>query len=457
MMDDTIAGVSTAVGNAGISIIRMSGPDAFIIAEKVFKGKIPIKNQLSHTIQYGRIVSIEGVIDEVLLSKMAEPRTYTCEDIIEINCHGGYVVTSRILSLLISFGARPAEPGEFTKRAFINGRIDLSQAEAVMDVIQARSAKGSQIALKQLEGRLSEKVTKITSMLIDTLAKLEVNLDYPEYDVEELSREDVKKATGPAIEELSQLIKSFHYGKILREGMDVVIMGKPNVGKSSLMNRLSRKNRSIVTEIPGTTRDAIEEYINLSGIPIKLTDTAGVRETSDLVESIGVERSVEALKKSDIAILLFDASDYPKTEDKHLYDLVSNHQDQFIVVFNKCDLVQDPIVMATLEVQYPDSLFVSVVKDEGIGLLESKLIEFATLNALDIDNQVLVTNARHEHQLRLSLDALHFAVKAVDSCMTLDVIALELKTALEELGRITGQLVSKDIIDAIFSRFCLGK
>lgn len=455
---DTIAGISTAVGNAGISIIRMSGEDSFLVADRIFKGKGSVASQESHTLKYGKIVSDEGkTIDEVLLVKMAAPRTYTRENVVEISCHGGYLVAGKILSLLYSKGARPAEPGEFTKRAFLNGRIDLSQAEAVMDIIQARTGKGSQAALKQLEGELSEKLKIIGAMLVDTLARLEVHLDYPEYDEESLSIKDVTYTAQEVSRELNDLIQSFHYGKILREGMDVVIIGKPNVGKSSLMNRLSRINRSIVTEIPGTTRDAIEETINIGGIPIRLTDTAGIRETEDIIESMGVERSIEALKKSDFAILMFDSSDHRNNDDQRLYDLVRIYQEYYQIVFNKSDLPQSKDGLNALEQLYPDGIRISVVKNEGIDLLEQRLIRYATENTLDSDNQILVTNARHERQLKLALDATRSAAQAARTGLTLDIIAMELKTALEELGRITGQTAGEDVINAIFSRFCIGK
>lgn len=457
-MSETIAGISTAVGNAGISIIRMSGDNVFAIADRIFAGKGSVVDQESHTLKFGRIISDEGeTIDEVLLAKMAAPRTYTRENVVEINCHGGYLTASRILSLLYSKGARPAEPGEFTKRAFLNGRIDLSQAEAVMDIIQSRTKKGSQAALKQLGGELSEKLERIGGIILDALARLEVHLDYPEYDEEAISIKDVSLVAEKASHEINELLKSFHYGKILREGMNVVIIGKPNVGKSSLMNRLSRINRSIVTEIPGTTRDVIEETINIGGIPIRLTDTAGVRETEDIIETIGVEKSIDALKKSDFAILMFDASNPDNIDDKRLYDLLRVYQEHYQIVFNKSDLVQDIVEFEKLTRLYPDSIGISVTKCEGIDTLENKLVRYATENTLDADNQVLVTNSRHERQLRLALDALASAINAADSGLTLDVIALELKTALEELGRITGQTAGEDIINAIFSRFCIGK
>lgn len=457
-MEDTIAGISTAVGNAGLAVIRMSGEKAFEIADKVFRGKVSVKDQKSHTLQYGKIVADNGeVVDEVLLTKMAAPKTYTREDVVEINCHGGYYVTARILGLLIEKGARPAEPGEFTKRAFINGRIDLSQAEAVMDLIQARTDKSSKAAIDQLEGKLSSELNDIIDNLTDTLAHIEVDLDYPEYDHEELSEKEVEDAARKVMSRLDKLISSFHYGKILREGMDVVILGKPNTGKSSLLNYLTRKNRAIVTDIPGTTRDVIEETVNIGGIPVKLTDTAGVRETQDPVESIGVARSLEALKKADLVILMLDASDWDSPEDIRLFELVETENARYIKVFNKMDLLKDGSKAEELKKLHPDGIFVSIAENTGLEVLEKKLIDFALGNKIDHDNQVLVTNARHERQLRLAREALGSALEAIDTGMTLDIIALEIRTALDHLGRITGRTAEDEMINAIFSRFCIGK
>lgn len=457
-MEDTIAGVSTAVGNAGLAVIRMSGERAFEIADKVFRGRKTVMEQKSHTLQYGRIVTCTGEpVDEVLLTKMAAPKTYTMEHVVEINCHGGYYVTGRILGLLYENGARPAEPGEFTKRAFINGRIDLSQAEAVMDVIQARTSKSSRAALNQLEGRLSSELNGIIAGLTETLAGIEVDLDYPEYDHEAFSLKQVEDEACRAMSRLGDLIESFHYGKILREGMDVVIIGKPNTGKSSLLNYLTRKNRAIVTDIPGTTRDVIEETVNIGGIPVKLTDTAGVRETEDPVESIGVARSLEALKTADYVILLMDASDWQSREDKRLLELVKSHQSQYLPVFNKMDLMEDTERIHEMKRHHPGAVFISITGDTGLDVLEKRLMDFASGNKMDLDNQVLVTNARHERQLRLAYDALVSALDAIRTGMTLDIVALELKTALEHLGRITGQTAEEEIINAIFSRFCIGK
>lgn len=458
MINDTIAGVSTAVGNSGISVIRLSGPEAYFIADKVFKGKSSVSDQKTHTIQYGKIISGQNkeVIDEVLLSKMEAPRTYTRENVVEISSHGGYTITMSLLNLLYNNGARPAEPGEFTKRAFLNGRIDLSQAEAVMDIIQARTQRVSNVAVKQLEGSVSQKLNEIRERIIVLLSNIEVNLDYPEYDAEEVTLAQAGKETKGIISELDGLINSFHFGKLLREGMEVAITGRPNVGKSSLMNRLTRKNRSIVTDIPGTTRDTIEEFVNIKGIPVKLVDTAGVRDTLDQVEQQGVERSIKAISEADFVVILTDISQGFLPEDEVLLNKVLVRQKPHALCFNKTDLIKDNKADEFIKA-YPNAILMSISEDIGIDKLEEYIFGFATENRQDIDNQVLITNARHERQLKIAREHLESAFKVSELRMTLDMVALDLKIALEELGKITGHHADEDVINAIFSRFCLGK
>lgn len=459
MINDTIAGVSTAVGNSGISVIRMSGSDSVNIADKIFKGKMKVKNQDSHTIQYGKVFSPETgeIIDEVLLTKMVAPRTYTREDVIEISSHGGYSIARSILDLLYRMGARPAEPGEFTKRAFLNGRIDLSQAEAVMDIIQARTDRVSKVAVKQLEGSLSNKINNIRERIINILSHIEVNLDYPEYDDEEISASMAERETNDILEELNELINSFNFGKLLREGIEVVIAGRPNVGKSSLMNRLTRKNRSIVTDIPGTTRDVIEEYINIKGIPVKLVDTAGVREAEDKVEQLGVERTIKALKEADLVVMISDISEPLSKEDQTILSRIKEDNKPYILVLNKTDLIEEEEKLAKIEKENPQALLISVAADKGVDVLEDAIVKYATENNQDMDNQVLVTNARHENHLRKAKFYLESVISSVRNSMTLDIIAMDLKAALEELGSITGDHADEDVVNAIFSRFCIGK
>lgn len=459
MVNDTIAGISTAVGNSGITVIRLSGPHAVYIADSIFKGKSTVEAQISHTIQYGKIINPQSgeIIDEVLLTKMAGPRTYTKEDVVEINSHGGYTIARTLLNLLYENGARPAEPGEFTKRAFLNGRIDLSQAEAVMDIIQARTQRVSKVAVRQLEGSVSHKLDEIRESLINLLSGIEVNLDYPEYDAEEVTLAQVRSKTKEILYILDELIGTFRFGKLLREGMEVVITGRPNVGKSSLMNRLTRKNRSIVTDIPGTTRDIIEEYINIKGIPVKLVDTAGVRETSDQVELQGVERSIKAISDAEFAIVLVDASQGLVPEDEAIIKKVKEEGKPYILCFNKIDLIGEEVKISSLKSEVPDALLLSISEDKGIDELEKQIFNFATENMQDMDNQVLITNTRHEIQLKKAKSYLEAVYTASQNGMTLDMVALDLKAALEELGKITGHFADEDVINAIFSRFCIGK
>ncbi|MGI6049969.1 MAG: tRNA uridine-5-carboxymethylaminomethyl(34) synthesis GTPase MnmE [Acetivibrionales bacterium] len=459
MINDTIAGISTAVGNSGISVIRMSGPEAVLIADRLFKGKKRVSEQESHTVQYGKILFPETgeSIDEVLLTKMKAPRTYTREDVVEISSHGGYTIARALLNLLYENGARPAEAGEFTKRAFLNGRIDLSQAEAVMDIIQARTERVSKVAIKQLEGDVSQRLNQIRESIILLLSGIEVNLDYPEYDAEEVTINQIEQETEKIIKELDNLIKSFRFGKLLREGMEVVIAGKPNVGKSSLMNRLTRKNKSIVTDIPGTTRDVIEDYINIKGIPVKLLDTAGVRSTHDIVEQQGVERSLKAISDADLIIVIFDSSREIGGEDQSIINKAKEEQKPYILCFNKIDLIEDEEKLEALKMENPHAKFISITEDAGIEKIEESIFNFATENNQDIDNQVLITNARHEHQLKRAKEYLETVLSNCKMRMTLDILALDLKASLEELGKITGHHADEDVVNAIFARFCLGK
>jgi tRNA modification GTPase len=455
---DTIAAISTAVGNSGISIIRISGPNAFSAADRVFKGKGSFQSYKSHTVHYGKIIDPKTniIIDEVLIIKMAAPKTYTREDIVEINCHGGYVTASKILDILYRQEIRPAEAGEFTKRAFINGRIDLAQAEAVMDLISSRTEKSSNIALSQLEGKLSVEVNKLRQSLVEMLAEIEVNLDYPEYDFEEITSEKCSTKLELIKKELEKLIISFSFGKILREGMEVAIIGKPNAGKSSLLNRLSRKNRAIVTEIPGTTRDILEEYVNILGLPIKLIDTAGLRETEDRVEKIGVEKALEVINSADLILFILDANSGFEKEDRDILEKVKNFSNKTMFVVNKTDAT-DPEKFNEIKTEIPECLETSVLEDSGINTLESEIYRFANKSETDMDNQVLVTNARHKMLLTDALKGINTALSAISAGMTLDIISMDIKSAADKLGEITGHMVSEEVVLNIFQRFCVGK
>jgi len=473
--EDTIAAISTPFGSGGIGIIRISGDKAFEIAEKVFRGKKKIKDMKSHTINYGKIIdpSDNSVIDEVLLSKMNKPYTYTREDVVEINCHSGPVVLKKILELLIKTGARLAEPGEFTKRAFLNGRIDLSQAEAVMDIINAKTFKSSKVALQQLEGRLSHKIKEIRNELIELIAKIEVTLDYPEEDVYKIQEEEVYFSLKKLKIKLKELLESFDKGKILREGISIVIAGRPNVGKSSLLNELTGYNRAIVTEIPGTTRDIIEEYININGIPVRLIDTAGIRETRDVVEKIGVGLTKEAINKADLVIMMLDYSEGLTDEDIEILKTI--REKKKIILINKIDLAEntdkydtddsidseiDSKLMELLELNIPNSTRIiktSMIKGIGLNELEEEIARMFLGGEIESTADAMVTNIRHAELIQKTLENIEYAISAYENQIPLDCMTVDIRNAVYHLGEITGESVSEEIINEIFSRFCLGK
>lgn len=456
--NDTIAAISTPHGTGGIGILRISGDKAFDIAASLFEGKKPLEKIKSHTINYGKIVDpFSGqAIDEVLLTKMHKPHTFTKEDVIEINCHGGTVVMMQILELVIKKGARPAEPGEFTKRAFLNGRLDLSQAEAVIDLINAKTAEGSKAAVAQLEGKLSEKISASRKKLIGLIAHIEVTVDYPEHDIEETTGKAVYEDVRVIREELEKIAGGFDKGRILREGIKVVIAGKPNVGKSSLLNELAGKNRAIVTDIPGTTRDIIEEYISVKGIPVRLSDTAGIRETEDPIERIGVERAEKALASADLVIFMLDASRGLDDDDKSILQKISGKK--IIYIINKTDLSDDSKVLE-LEKALKDGRIIkaSMLLGQGLDELEAAIEDMFLKGKVNINNEVLVTNARHKNLLDEATASLKEAGSAYESGLPLDMITIDIKNAAEYLGQITGESVSEDVVKEIFDRFCIGK
>lgn len=455
---DTIAAVATAVGIAGISVIRMSGSESFNIASKIFKGKGNFLEYPSHTIRYGKIIDPDTneIIDEVLISKMAAPKTYTTEDVVEINCHGGFVTAKRILDLLFRLGVRPAEAGEFTKRAFINGRIDLVQAEAIMDLIGSITERSSKATVSQLEGRLSHILNGIRESLVDILARIEVNLDYPEYDFEEVTINECVQIINGIIKKLKNLIDSFDYGKVLREGLNVAIIGKPNAGKSSLLNRLSGKNRAIVTDIPGTTRDILEEYVNIQGLPVKLLDTAGLRETTDVVEKIGVEKALEVIDSADLILFVLDAQTGFEKEDREILEKVRDYSSKILYVVNKTDKT-DEEKLKEIRGRVPEVIEISVLEDYGIDILEKSILEYVNKNKIDTDNQIIITNARHKKLLNEALESLKSALAAAEGGMTLDLITLDIKNAAEKIGFITGHEITEEVVTNIFEHFCIGK
>lgn len=457
---DTIAAISTSPGEAGIGIVRISGDRALDIISRIFRPykKKDVKNVKTHTLHYGHIVDPDTgeVYDEVLVSIMKKPNTYTREDIVEINCHGGIVVTSKILELALKQGARLAEPGEFTKRAFLNGRIDLSQAEAVIDIITAKTMLANKYAQKQLSGYLGQKMRKLKDRMMELLAHLLALIDFPEDDVDGLERWQMLESAKEILKEIEILIASAESGRIIREGLKTAIIGKPNVGKSSLLNALLKENRAIVTDIPGTTRDIIEEYLSVKGIPIKLIDTAGIRDTDELVEKIGVERSKEVLGEADLVLFVIDASRELSKEDYEIFDILTGKN--IIFVLNKIDLPKK-IDEEELRNFTKDGIIVEVstVKKIGLEKLEETIYNLVFKGNVTIGNEEIITNARHKEALINAKKYMESVVEAIEKGYSEDLITIDLNSALNEIGKITGETATEDVIDQIFERFCVGK
>ena len=456
---DTIAAISTPVGEGGISIIRISGDDAVKVAQQIYKGK-DLSKVASHTINYGHIIDPETKeeVDEVMVSVMRAPHTYTKEDVIEINCHGGLLATNRILQLVLSYGARMAEPGEFTKRAFLNGRIDLSQSEAVMDLIRAKTDKSMKVALNQLDGDLSRLIRHLRKDILDVLAQVEVNIDYPEYDdVEEMTTKMLKEKATDIQQRIQALLKTAKQGKVLREGLATAIIGRPNVGKSSLLNALLHEDKAIVTNVAGTTRDVIEEYVNVNGVPLKLIDTAGIRDTADTVEKIGVERSRKALDAADLVLLLIDNSEPLTLEDEKL--LKATKDKQRIVILNKTDLPSQLDLDHLKKLVGDDALIeTSIVKHEGMDQLGTQISHmFFDQGIESSQNNVMVTNARHIGLLHQANDALSDVLKGIADGMPVDLVQIDMTRCWDLLGEITGDSYQDELLDQLFSQFCLGQ
>ncbi len=459
MLDDTIAAISTPIGVAGIAIVRVSGKNAVEVVDKVFRniqGKT-LDNAPNHSLLYGHIVGNGGkTVDEVLVSVMRGPHSFTAEDVVEINCHGGVIAVKEVLELILSVGARPAEPGEFSKRAFLNGRVDLAQAEAIIDLINSKTKKSLDVAVRQLKGALSDQIKKATDMLLEVLAFIEAGIDFPEHDIEELSRAKIKEMTEEIFNLLKKLIESSAAGKILREGLKTVIIGKPNVGKSSLLNSLLKENRAIVTDIPGTTRDVIEEVVNIKGIPLVLVDTAGIRETEDIVEKIGVEKSRELFKDADLILLMIDASTGLTEEDKEIISLVKDQN--CLIIVNKTDVGKD---ISDREIENYDGksdvVRLSLLTGEGLEQLEEKIEKIVFAGHVSGSDELLVTNVRHKNALDKAAESVQEVLQALEAGLPTDFLAIDIKAALESLGEITGETLSENLVDQIFSRFCIGK
>lgn len=460
MMDlDTITSISTPMGEGAIGIVRLSGVDAVDIADKLYKGKERLEDVTSHTINYGHIIDPESneVVEEVMVSVLRAPKTFTREDIVEINCHGGILTINRILELTMTYGARMADPGEYTKRAFLNGRIDLSQAEAVMDFIRSKTDRASKVAMNQIEGRLSDMIKRQRQSILEILAQVEVNIDYPEYDdVEDATTEVLLGKSNEIKTEINKLLDTGTQGKIMREGLSTVIVGKPNVGKSSMLNNLIQDNKAIVTEVPGTTRDTLEEYVNVRGVPLKLVDTAGIRDTEDIVERIGVERSRKALGEADLILFVLNYNERLTDEDRKLYEVIKN--EDAIVIVNKMDLdkhldldeVKDMIGDMPL-------IQTSMLKQEGIDQLEIQIRDLFFGGDVQNQDMTYVSNSRHISLLKQARNTIQDAIDAAESGVPMDMVQIDLTRTWEILGEIIGESASDELIDQLFSQFCLGK
>ena len=457
---DTIVAISTAPGEGAIGIVRISGDLAISIASSIYQcGTKQLEEQKTHTIHYGHIVDPKSgeVYDEVMVSVLRAPKTFTREDIVEINCHGGIVAINRVLQLVLRMGARLAEPGEFTKRAFLNGRIDLSQAEAVMDLIRAKTDKSMQLAMRQLDGQLSHLIQNLRQEILNTLAQVEVNIDYPEYDdVEEMTLQLLREKTQQVLQGIRALLNTASQGKILRDGLKTAIVGRPNVGKSSLLNVLLREEKAIVTDIAGTTRDTIEEYVNVRGVPLQLIDTAGIRETDDVVEKIGVERSRKALKEADFVLLLLNQSETLQEEDIRLLETTKGMKR--IILFNKTDL---PSKLSTEDIapyaQEEEIVTTSMLNKEGIDQLEEKIAGYFFQGQMNERDATYLSNTRHIALLEKVEQALVEVQNGIEMEMPVDLIQIDFTRAWDLLGEITGDSVQDELLTQLFSQFCLGK
>lgn len=460
-MSNTIAAIATASGTGGIGIIRMSGDKCFEVLKKIFIPKnknVDIDKVDGYTIKYGYIIdpSTKEKIDEVLVSFFRAPKSYTTENMCEINSHGGMIIERKILEQCLNNGAELAEPGEFTKRAFLNGRIDLSQAESVIDIINAKTDKEAKASFEQLQGNLSKEIEEIRASLLDIMSDIEASIDYPEYDIEETTEDKAIKLLEKEKNRLELLEKSFENGKLLKEGIKTIIIGKPNSGKSSLLNVILKEERAIVSDYAGTTRDTIEEFININGIPLKLVDTAGIRDTEDFVEKIGVKKAIKLAEDADLIIAIFDSSKKLEEEDFKVLDIIKNRKS--IVLLNKCDLSQKN----NETINYISNLNKTVIKasmktEEGIRELYDTIYNLFNKKEIEMNDGIIVTNIRHKNLIHKAIENNIKAIESIKNKMPIDITAICIKEILEDLGEITGNNVSEDIINKIFSKFCLGK
>ena len=457
-MSTTIAAIGTALSNSGISIIRISGKDSLSIINKIFKTNHEIE---PNTIVFGKILKNNEFIDNVLLSYFKAPHSYTGEDVCEINCHGGTQITRQILEIVLENGARLAEPGEFSKRAFLNGKMDLSQAEAVINLINAKTQTETRIAAKNLEGNLSKKIIELREELVELMAKIEVSVDYPEYDYEEVEPDSIVNLLDKKINEINNILKTYEHGKYIKNGVNVAILGKPNVGKSSLLNNLANYDKAIVTDIPGTTRDIVEETINLGDIVLNISDTAGIRDTDDIIEKIGVEKSLKILEEMDLVIYIINGQDGISKEDFEILSKIQNKGLKYILAINKIDVAQKDVLNAILKEikqnKLNDPVFISVQENEGIENLKNEIIKLFNSNDLDYVHELIITNERHKNLLKKSVDYLYDAKKEISLGQPIDIVSIYVKKATKTLGEIIGADVTEDIISKIFEKFCLGK
>lgn len=465
--DDTIAAISTPPGEGGIGIVRLSGSDAIRIAGRIFRS--PKNRKLtgteSHRIIYGFIIdpSTNATIDEVLVSIMHAPNTYTREDIVEINCHGGLLPLRKALELVLNNGARLAEPGEFTRRAFLSGRIDLSQAEAVIDIIKAKTEASRKVAIEQLSGSLSEKITSLRDSITKLCAQIEAYIDFPEDDIEPASKDLISDRVRSVRHELSLLSESFEEGRFFREGIKVAIVGKPNVGKSSLLNALLKRDRAIVTEMPGTTRDVLEEYLNIKGLPVRIMDTAGIRETHEMAEREGVLRSLRAIEDADIVIGVIDGSRHLSDEDLNVLSRLRDYK--IIIALNKSDLSPAEDIIKKLEAYSGNIVMLSAKTGFGLDILKERIVDVAikhpSSSNLSVSHEtaagILVTNVRHKTAIDNAIKALDRTSEVLVSRRPLEIVAIELRDALDRLGEIVGAVTTEDILNTVFSEFCIGK